>query len=115
MLVPDITTNRPDDGHLVRLVLRAMREAGIRPERLEVADADVAAGLAAALAPAGIPVSPAAALPVIEKMTESLATAMDGPDTLRPLAGVPGMTDARAAGIGHLRRCQDARRRPPGR
>jgi uncharacterized protein with von Willebrand factor type A (vWA) domain len=99
VLVPDITTNRPDDGHLVRLVLRAMREAGIRPERLEVADADVAAGLAAALAPAGIPVSPAAALPVIEKMTESLATAMDGPDTLRPLAGVPGMTDALQRGL----------------
>ena len=99
VLVPDITTTRPDDGHLVRLVLRTMREAGIRPEQLEVADADVAAGLAAALAPAGIPVSLAAALPVIEKMAESLATAMDGPDTLRPLAGVPGMTDALQRGL----------------
>lgn len=100
VLVPDITTTRPDDGHLVRLVLRAVREAGIRPERLEVADADVAAGLVAALAPAGIPVAPtAAALPVIEKMADSLAAAIAGPDTLRPLAAVPGMTDDLQRGL----------------
>ena len=93
VLVPDVTTTRPDDGHLLRLVLRAIREAGIRPERLEVADLAVATGLAATLKSAGVPVAAAAdGLPVIEKMAESLAVAIVGPDTLRPLAGVPGMT-----------------------
>lgn len=100
VLVPDIATARPDDGHLVRLVLRAIREAGIRPERLEVADAAVAARLAATLEPADIPVAPAVdGLPVIEKMAESLAAAIAGPDTLRPLSRVPGMTDALQRGL----------------
>lgn len=94
VLVPDITTTRPADGYLMRLVLRTIREVGTRPERVEVLEADVARGLATVLALAGVPVAAAAAgLPVIEQMAESLATAIAGPDTLRPLCGVPGMTD----------------------
>lgn len=100
VLVPDVITTRPGDGYLMRLVLRAIREAGIRPEAVEVLDADEARTLATALEPAGVPVVVAAdGLPVIEQMAESLATAIAGPDTLRPLATVPGMTDALQRGL----------------
>jgi hypothetical protein len=94
VIVPDMSMARPDDGHLLRVVLRAVREAGIRPERLDVADAGVAARLGGPLGRAAIGVAASAdGLAMIETVAESLAVAIAGPDTLRPLARVPGMTD----------------------
>lgn len=100
ILVPDVTTTRPDDGHLARLVLRAIRATGIRPERLEVATTAMAAALAAGLEPAGVPVTAAVGgLQAIEQVAEALAEGTAGPETLRPLVGVPGMTDTLQRGL----------------
>jgi tetratricopeptide (TPR) repeat protein len=93
MIGPDITLTRPDDGHVLRIVVRAVRAAECRPERVEVADAAVACALAEALAPAGIAVEAVNELPLIDRMDEAIAAASGASDALRPLAAVPGMTD----------------------
>lgn len=94
VLLPDMATEQPEAAQLLALIMRAMRQENLRPARVEFIDATLAEPIAKGLEPAGVAVGIASSgLPTIDRMAESLAGAIDEPDTLRPLIGVPGMTD----------------------
>ena len=95
VLVPEVGAERPDARQLMAMILRAMRQESLRPARVELADATLLETIAEGLEPAGVAAAAAAGgLPAIDRMSEALADATDEPDTLRPLSGVPGVTEA---------------------
>jgi hypothetical protein len=92
LLGADMTRERPDSAAIVRLVGRAMQQAGVRPERVDVVAADLADALGNAFSGIGVPVARAESLPTLDRLVMALATSMMPAEAVAPLCTVPGLT-----------------------
>jgi tetratricopeptide (TPR) repeat protein len=92
LLGADMSRERPAAEAVVRLVGRAIEKTGVRPDRVDVAAADLHAALGVAFAAIDVPVGLLPTVPTVEWAMTTLAESMTPPDALAPLSAVPGIS-----------------------